>query len=151
MVTASVNASRHTIEDACAFAWLQFLRHRPDRARMMGWLVVVAMREVWRLTGEEARITADDEAMASVQSHTLEGEDRIPWVHAAALLDALEGPERDLLLLAAAGYSYNEIAELTGHSRRAVERRLKRARAHLGVAGRAFVPRPSAPALAASA
>jgi DNA-directed RNA polymerase specialized sigma24 family protein len=129
VVTGSVNASPQTIEDACGFAWLQFFRHQPDRSRMMSWLVRVAMREVWRLTAEEWRLGAELEP--SVPSPKLEGEDRISWVETRAAVAALRGDERDLVLMAAAGYCYDEIARTTGHSRRAVERRLKRARRHL--------------------
>src|SRR5262245_42390293 len=42
----------HTIEDACAFAWTEFLRKQPDRSSCHGWLVVVAKREAWRIERE---------------------------------------------------------------------------------------------------
>src|SRR3954471_18309730 len=38
--------SHDTIEDACAFAWVQLLEHQPDRRRnWRRWLYVVAVRE----------------------------------------------------------------------------------------------------------
>lgn len=97
----------------------------------MGWLVKVALREVWRLTAEEWRTGAQLDA--SLPSERLDGEERISWVEARSALLALRGDERDLVLMAAAGYCYDEIAELTGHSCRAVERRLRRARRHLAL------------------
>jgi DNA-directed RNA polymerase specialized sigma24 family protein len=55
-VQREVNTSHANIEDACAFAWLQFLRHQPDRDRAWrAWLVQVARREAYRLSRVEAR------------------------------------------------------------------------------------------------
>jgi DNA-directed RNA polymerase specialized sigma24 family protein len=131
IVTASVNASSHTVEDACAFAWVQLLRYQPGRRHLMGWLVRVATREVWRLTGEEWRMGSDGQAIEGLAARALAGEERIGWTQGSIDLATLRPEERRLLLLAAAGYSYAEIATITGHSRRAVERRLKRARCRL--------------------
>src|SRR5690242_15575444 len=37
-------------EDACAFAWAQFMHHQPDREQnWRGWLFRTAQREAWRL------------------------------------------------------------------------------------------------------
>src|SRR4051794_41130183 len=37
------------IEDAAAYAWIQFLRHQPDRDReWQGWLYRTAQHETWR-------------------------------------------------------------------------------------------------------
>jgi RNA polymerase sigma factor (sigma-70 family) len=131
IVTASVNASCHTVEDACAFAWLQLLRYQPARQHLMNWLVRVATREVWRLTGEEWRMGADGEAIDAIDTSEPAGEERLDWTQDTIDLATLRPEERRLLFLAAAGYSYAEIGEITGHSRRAIERRLKRARGHL--------------------
>src|SRR4051812_35880321 len=41
------------IEDACSFAWFQFMSHQPDRARnWQGWMFRTAQREVWRIERE---------------------------------------------------------------------------------------------------
>jgi DNA-directed RNA polymerase specialized sigma24 family protein len=46
----TVRSSLETTDDACAFAWLQFLREQPDRDQnWQGWLFRVAQREAWRL------------------------------------------------------------------------------------------------------
>src|SRR3954447_11234741 len=43
-------SSAQTIEDACAFAWTQFLEVQPDRGRnWQGWLFTTAKREAWLL------------------------------------------------------------------------------------------------------
>lgn len=48
IVRHAVNTSAANIEDACADAWLALLRYQPDRSRVRGWLVVVAVREAIR-------------------------------------------------------------------------------------------------------
>src|SRR3954447_7819462 len=49
-------ASQANIEDACAVAWVQFLRYQPDRARSwQGWLVTVASREAVKLHTRELK------------------------------------------------------------------------------------------------
>lgn len=136
IVAGSVNASRQTIEDACAFAWAQLLRYQPDRRHVRAWLVRVATREAWRLTAEEWRMGADEDAMERLAVCSTDTEGRLGWVHGTSVLASLGAKESQLLLLAAAGYSYVEISEITGHSRRAVERRLMRARRHLREADR---------------
>ena len=49
-----VRASSAAIE-ACAFAWVQFLRYQPDRDQeWQGWLFRTAQPRVWRLTADAA-------------------------------------------------------------------------------------------------
>src|SRR3954454_22516725 len=41
------------VEDACSYAWAQFMYHQPDRNRNWhGWLFRAAQREAWRLERE---------------------------------------------------------------------------------------------------
>jgi len=48
------NVSPDLLEDACAFAWMQFMRYQPDRdGPWRAWLVSVAEREAWRLSRRE--------------------------------------------------------------------------------------------------
>jgi DNA-directed RNA polymerase specialized sigma24 family protein len=50
-VSNAVIAPREDVEDACAFAWVQFFRYQPDRDQNWhGWLFRTAQREAWRLT-----------------------------------------------------------------------------------------------------
>jgi RNA polymerase sigma factor (sigma-70 family) len=126
-----VTASGQTVEDACAFAWMQLLRFQPRRQHVFAWLSRVAVREAWRLAGEEGRAELDADALDRAVSRELSSEERIGWLQGVMALAALRADERELLMLTAAGYSYSEIGEITGHSNRAVERRLKRARRHL--------------------
>src|SRR3954451_3783916 len=42
-----------TIEDACSFAWAQFLQYQPDRElNWRGWLFRTAQREAWMLDAQ---------------------------------------------------------------------------------------------------
>jgi RNA polymerase sigma factor (sigma-70 family) len=136
LVASNVNASLHTVEDACAFAWLQLLCYQPDRRHLLNWLIQVATREVWRLTAQEWRMAVDLEAVEGSESPESLAESRISWVQSADAVATLRPDEQRLLLLSAAGYSYMEISNATGHSERAVERRLKRARDHVRQAAR---------------
>jgi hypothetical protein len=63
--TRSVRATSSDVEDACSFAWVQFIRHQPSRDReWRGWLFRTAQREAWRLTAQDrdaVRIVGEDE------------------------------------------------------------------------------------------
>jgi DNA-directed RNA polymerase specialized sigma24 family protein len=49
-------SSPQVIEDACAFAWAQFMERQPERDRnWRGWLFRVAQRESWRLDRERGQ------------------------------------------------------------------------------------------------
>jgi hypothetical protein len=42
------------VDDACNYAWMEFIRHQPDRdGRWKAWLVTTAQREAWKLDGKE--------------------------------------------------------------------------------------------------
>lgn len=54
VVNDTTNASPEVVEDACMFAWKQFLRYQPDRERgWRRWLITTAQRELWHLTAVE--------------------------------------------------------------------------------------------------
>src|SRR3954453_15564521 len=54
-------SSPQVIEDACAFAWAEFLERQPDRDRnWKGWLFRVAQRESWRLESEAQHLPTRD-------------------------------------------------------------------------------------------
>ena len=51
-----VNTSHENVEDACAYAWLQFFKLQPSReSEWKGWLFRVAQREAFRLDALERR------------------------------------------------------------------------------------------------
>src|SRR5215213_8388445 len=51
-IAAAVESpSSDVIEDACSFAWAQFMRHQPDRDRdWRSWMFTTAQREAWKLS-----------------------------------------------------------------------------------------------------
>lgn len=136
----------HSAGGACQFAWLTLVR-RDDvelSERGFAWLAAVAIREGWRL----ARVPRAVPSGAFRGDHDLSEHEHpeplaidvdleaqaIDRSEHEARVDALEHLKsveaRDLYLLAV-GYSYAEIAELTGASYSAVNRHIARARAKL--------------------
>ncbi len=136
-----VNTSAANIEDACADAWLALLRYQPERRpSIRGWLVVVAIREAVRrdrldrrhrpfiedLDDDRTGVLAETvTALASHDDATFEAHE------ALERLISLKARHRRAFVLHVAGYSYDEIAELMGVTRTAVDRYLRRARSHV--------------------
>src|SRR4051794_3703294 len=129
-VARHVVASTAAVEDACSIAWSKLLR-RPDiRLGSDGfwWLYRVAVREVWRITNEARRertldvdplATGDDVAAIAERRQTLRA------------LDELPDRQARLLFLHGCGFTYAEIARMTGATRRTVDRQLRRGRERL--------------------
>lgn len=131
-VAVQVRAPHQTIEDACSFAWMQLLCHQPDeRDQVLAWLTRTAVRQVWRLTKGEARVDLAEEQLDLMADPAATVEDRVEVLERLACVAALREDERELIAMQAAGWSLEEITAATGHSWRAVCRRLKRARRHL--------------------
>ena len=129
-VGARVSAPWATVEDACAFAWLQLVCHQPERGeRLFGWLATVAYHEALRLIGLERKAEPVDDTDLLERSHT-------DGLHAEALealdcLAALPERQRDLLAGVVAGNSYRELVQREASSYTAVNRHLTRARARV--------------------
>jgi len=134
IVAARVMTSEVNIEDACGIAWMKLVRCRPRTATVRAWLVTVACREAVRLDRASRRIAplASGEPEAGEVAEPAAPDD--PFDRALAVTEALEAvanlPERRrrMAMLHALGFSYREIAELTGHSPRTVDKQLRRAR-----------------------
>ncbi len=118
-VARAVNATRELIEDACQNAWAILLHTQPERVCIFSWLRIVAVHEAYRLSAVERR-DAHLEAIARVlrwDETTADPEAIDNAVDAREGLRALaELParQRDYLTLFVAGYTYREIAEMTG-------------------------------------
>ena len=114
VVGAAVRTSEPNIEDACSFAWLQLLCHRPQRETVMGWLATVATREAWRLHARCARDAHSDDlaalTVARRDSARRDGIDRDELLDTLAALERLHPRRREMLLLQVAGFSATEIA-----------------------------------------
>lgn len=150
IVRSRVNTSDAAIEDACAYAWLQLLRYQPDRARVFGWLAVTATREAIDIDQRARRtvplvrrdVTNGEEVDVEPASPRDEIAEAIDY--RAALNDVaaarLTDRQKRAVALLAGGYSYNDIAEITGWTVRTVERHIRSGREKLAVARRLAPP-----------
>jgi DNA-directed RNA polymerase specialized sigma24 family protein len=122
------------IDDACAFAW-EVLCRRPDidleRYEAYWWLYKVALRKAWALGRARRRqqpIGGLNGADDSPEPICLESDvadvvaDRVDRATVHEVLGRLHWRERRELLLYAHGFSYDEIAQVTGTSYTAVNR-----------------------------
>jgi RNA polymerase sigma factor (sigma-70 family) len=133
-VRHAITGPDELIEDACSYAWTQLLTHQQvtlDTAGF-GWLYVVARREAYRQSDRARREPAvgpprdlqrGSEVLEDLQVVAERRErDRCH----AELLRLLPERRRRMIVLHAAGFSYREIAALTGATQRTVERQLLR-------------------------
>lgn len=143
MLRATLVTRDQTVEDACGFAWMQFVVHQPQRRYARAWLYVVARHEALRLIDCEDRMVLTgnaEECVAPRPAAAFGAEDEPDPLRARAVeaLEALAGlpaRQRQLLTLKVAGFSYRELVSMEGSSYSAVNRHLARARA--GVRARA--------------
>ena len=138
-VSATVRTSPVNIEDACAFAWLQLVRCRPEPRSAFGWLLTTAIREAVKLDRYGRRVTDLDRlADHPVRDPRQELEQRLETLTARHAIEEarLRPRERRLIGLRALGYSRAQMAELTGDSHRTLDRQLGRAQRKLSNARR---------------
>ena len=139
-VAHAVNAPRELVEDACPNAWAILLEAQPARTSIFGWLYVVATREAFRLCERERRHD-HLEAMFpagtwdAVIADALSIDDILEAHEALEVIASLPARERADLTLLVAGFSYVEIAELTGgRTYTNVSKHLAKARARIRLA-----------------
>ena len=133
VVARSVMAPRDVIQDACSYAWCQLVRRLGDielGKSAFWWLHRVAVHEAWRLTTEARRHRAMGDPTEPAELGWIPAKDVTDGDARATLLAIAELPERKrrILLLHAAGFTYKEIARITGDSWLTVERQLQRAK-----------------------
>jgi RNA polymerase sigma factor (sigma-70 family) len=133
-VRGAVNTSPQNIEDACAFAWVQFLAYQPDRDRnWRGWMFRVAEHEAWRLhrKGRATSVELHEEWSNSGGWADRDTWDAVQQKHdldeAVSILRGLPPRHREAAFLQASGYQYDDIALVTGNSRTTVSRLIRRA------------------------
>lgn len=133
-VRRAVTGPDALIEDACSHAWCQLLCS--DQVCLddhgFGWLYVVALREAYRLSDRSRREPPIGQP-GDLPVCTSGGNDPATTVERQAdaherLAPLAELPRRRaaMVYLHASGFSYQEIARLTGASLRTVERQLLR-------------------------
>jgi DNA-directed RNA polymerase specialized sigma24 family protein len=143
----------HTLEDACAFAWTEFMRRQPDRANCHGWLVVVAKREAWRIERERFdserhvpvpidQIERADDAISPVE----EVEIRHDVGEAFGVLAELRPRLQRVALLRALQFTKPEIAAITGDSVGRVDKLVSSASARIQQILAARLPQRQQPA-----
>jgi DNA-directed RNA polymerase specialized sigma24 family protein len=136
VVGGLVRGADEDIEDACAFAWSQFLRRQPDREMTFPWLAKVAMREAWRLCERRRRDSRlddmpEDGCRALARDNL---EDALAAREALRILASLPERQRRYLALQVSGYSYVEIRTAAGTTYTNVNKHLCRARANVRAA-----------------
>jgi RNA polymerase sigma factor (sigma-70 family) len=139
VVSRSVRTSPVNVEDACGFAWLQLMRRRPPAAVAFAWLCRTAIREAVKLHRRAAETVSLDEAgeVAGDSPHSADRHLELIIAGEEVRAARLRPREARLLGLRVAGYSREEIVELTGDSYRTVDRQLSRAQRKLLTARRA--------------
>jgi RNA polymerase sigma factor (sigma-70 family) len=123
-VNDTTDASREVVEDACMFAWKQFMRYQPDRDRgWRRWLITTAQREVWQLTGVERDHDSLDDPLSSFSSIVVgdqladphdQVEIRSRLRRALGALAHVPERRRQVKALHVTGYTYDEIGERLG-------------------------------------
>jgi hypothetical protein len=85
---AVFDSTPEVIEDACAYAWAQFMEYQPDRERnWRGWLFRTAERQAWKLerqandhvplrAGDDERAMANRDAVSTRDDHAIRGRRR---------------------------------------------------------------------------
>jgi RNA polymerase sigma factor (sigma-70 family) len=115
-----IRAPLELIEDACQTAWAILLRSQPDRYAIFAWLRVVAIHEAFRLSAIQRRDahldrrTVDDGNWHEIIADPGTLDALLEAHEALRLLADLPERQRNDLALQVAGFSYREIAEMTG-------------------------------------
>ena len=131
VVRMKVNTTDENVDDACAFAWMQLVRHQPRRNTVFAWLRTVATREAIRLDRIERRHTTVDLGALehpSLRDHRTDSHAQDDLIDVLMALAVLSDRQRRTLGLCALGFRHKEIAEVTGDSARRVARLIVRAR-----------------------
>lgn len=136
VVSRRVRTSAANIEDACALAWLQWVRHQPRGDYVFPWLCSTAIREAIKLHRRTSQTVGLDQLTDGAADRAYGPEDRLELIAAGqAFRQARLRPhERRLIALRVLGYSRPEMTGLSGHSERTIDRHLSRAQRRLRAA-----------------
>jgi RNA polymerase sigma factor (sigma-70 family) len=139
IVANRVKTSSANVDDACAFAWLQMLRHQPPRETLLAWLVTTGTREATKLDRRARRQVEPTDDLADVTClstghRPIEAHLDVLAAREAIADAGLRPREAEILSAHVAGYSYAEIADAKCLTTRTVERQLLRANRRLRAA-----------------
>jgi DNA-directed RNA polymerase specialized sigma24 family protein len=151
-------AGSETVEDACSFAWAQFMEHQPDRDRnWKSWLITTAKRQAWLIEDQAHAQLADEHFELRVDVNRLaplslqeQREIRDDVAEALSIIVALPPRLQRVAMLRALGVRHAEIGQLTGDSPRRVAMLVDRANAQIYelLAERGHVPQSESPRVA---
>jgi RNA polymerase sigma factor (sigma-70 family) len=120
------------IDDACSYAWLQLMRHQPDRGpTLFAWLRTVAIHAGWDIAQREAREPTSEHLPGELEPRRGDLSPELQAREALRALADLPDRQRTTLTLLISGHSYREIAAHQHLSHTAVNKALVRARKHL--------------------
>lgn len=142
VVGRRVDLSPDLIEDACQQTWIKLLRFQPDRGpKLFGWLVIVAVREAYRLSDNDrqhisldAPATTSEDRTSNLASSLVSPaniDDSLEARRALRALAALPPRQRRYEALRVAGVSYTEIAAAEQVTFTNVNRHLSKASGNL--------------------
>jgi DNA-directed RNA polymerase specialized sigma24 family protein len=127
VLRAQVNTTDPIREDACSFAWLQFLRLQPERDTAFSWLCTTAIREAWRLTTQARK----NHQLLQQAPAPVDADLHLQARDALTQLANLPDRQRRYLTLIVSGHTYADICHHTGATHTNVNKHLTRARKHL--------------------
>jgi RNA polymerase sigma factor (sigma-70 family) len=131
-VRSRIYGSDALVEDACAFAWLQLMRHQPDRGpTVFAWLRTVAVREAYRLYRKEIHHDITNLAPDQEPADTLDVQ--LSTRSALRALTTMSDHRQRIFVMHLSGLSYTEIAAHLGITFTNVNRHITRSRSHLRV------------------
>jgi RNA polymerase sigma factor (sigma-70 family) len=142
-----LQCTQELAEDAAAHAWVQLCRTQPERTRKLpGWLRVVALYEGYRLLRKAGREPLFEDAcrqerdsggggqpvpLEEIAEARVDVELAVEAREALRALAGLRWRRRRVLALKAAGYRYEEIADMLGVTYTNVNRQMTEGRAEL--------------------
>jgi RNA polymerase sigma factor (sigma-70 family) len=126
MVRGRLRVSQEVAEDAVSFAWMQLVRTQPGRENVVGWLYTVAKYEAFATMRRAQREAPAEQLPPTAAPGSVEAVAEARETVVA--LRRLKPQQRLVLTLKAQGYSYNEIAALTGKTYTWVNRHLTEGR-----------------------
>jgi len=138
IVRRDVRAPEEVIEDACQSAWRSLIGHwgRVRREAALTWLAAAAVHEAYKLVRRDRRELSleellDDGGDAGLGTGASGLEELLQRRARLEAIAALPRRQQRVVWLQGAGFSYLEMAERTGDSRRTIERQLLRAKRSL--------------------
>lgn len=142
ILASNLQAPEWIVDDACQTAWGSLLEHRSGLAPggELGWLSTTATRAALRLLRSEGRAGSCEQPPPPIYPDALrigqaDPERSLELRERLAEVKRLPLRQQRVVMLHGFGYEYDEIAAVTGETRRMVARQLVRARQRLRTVG----------------